>query len=133
METSANLRLSIQKGDRVISVILCFCYQDEAFNFPILPFCLCSGHHDSPNSIPGPADSPLCRQLAPREQARETPGVSNALSSALDRSPGLYSQSGEVRAKSDTELRLYWHALLTDLGLFIPPEIWFRETPCHAH
>jgi len=56
MEMPANLWLSIQKGDWVISVdltdgylhvphpslrkFLRFCYQDEAFQFPVLLFCL---------------------------------------------------------------------------------------------
>ena len=55
METPASLRLSIQKGDRVISVdladdylhvpihpssrkFLSFCYQDEVLKSPVLPF-----------------------------------------------------------------------------------------------
>ena len=122
METPANLRHSIQKGDWVISLDLTdaylhvpihpssrkffrFCYQDEVFQFRVLPFGLSvsprvftrGGCDDGPCSISWFTGSPLSRRLAPEEPAAGPPQDSYPGPSSLDYLSGLDTQPGEVR------------------------------------
>ena len=144
METLANLRHSVQKGDWVVSLdlteaylhvpihplrkFLLFCYQDEVFQFRSYPSgCRepkslhpCGGCDNGPCSISGFTGSPLSRRLAPEEPAAGLPQDSNPGPCSRDYSSGLDAQTGEVRVIANSRLCLYRHTLSNRSGAVVP-------------
>ena len=151
METAANLRLSIQKGDLVVSVDLtdaylhvlihpssrkffCFLYQDKVFQFRVLPF----GLSVSPRIFTHVVDAMLTHVRSLGLQ------IHHYLDDCLLRNQQVEQLGSQTQCLLCLTTRLDWIPSLeeseltptqdfvfigthyqTDLGLMFPPEVRF--------
>ena len=158
METAANLRLSIQKGDLVVSVDLtdaylhvlihpssrkffCFLYQDKVFQFRVLPL----GLSVSPRIFTRVVDAMMAHvhslglqihhyldNWLMRNQQVEHIGSQTQCLLHLTTCRGWIRSLEKSELIPTQDFDFISTHYRTNLGLMFPPEVRFREAACHA-